>query len=186
VENTINWARGDDVDNENSSSAVRNDIFGDPLHSKPVAIDYGNDDIRILIGTNAGFLHMFRDDDVNNKVEESWAFIPSDLYGIVHPQREKLSGKEYGMDGPISVYSKNESLVSDDGDSVNDGIVDASQGDEVWAFTGMRRGGSNYYGFNITDPDSPELKWTIQGGKGEFAQLGQTWSKPQVAFIKAF
>jgi len=126
VENTINWARGDDVDNENSSSAVRNDIFGDPLHSKPVAIDYGNDDIRILIGTNAGFLHMFRDDDVNNKVEESWAFIPSELYGIVHPQREKLSGKEYGMDGPISVYSKNESLVSDDGDSVNDGIVDAS------------------------------------------------------------
>lgn len=187
VENTINWARGDDVDNENSSSAVRNDIFGDPLHSKPVAIDYGNDDIRILIGTNAGFLHMFRDDDVNNKVEESWAFIPSELYGIVHPQREKLSGKEYGMDGPISVYSKNESLVSDDGDSVNDGIVDASQGDEVWAFTGMRRGGRNYYGLDITKPDSPSLMWSIKGGVDSgFEELGQSWSKPQVAFIKAF
>ena len=186
LEDLISWARGTDVDNENSSSLVRNDIFGDPLHSKPIAIDYGNNDIRILIGTNAGFLHMFKDDDVNNRVEESWAFIPSALFNILKPLRNKESGKKYGMDGPISVYSKNESLVSDDGDSVNDGIVDASQGDEVWAFAGMRRGGSNYYGFNITAPDSPELKWVIQGGKGEFAQLGQTWSKPQVAFIKAF
>ena len=65
LKNTIDWARGVDVDNEFSSSAVRGDIFGDPLHSKPVAIDYGNDDIRILIGTNAGFLHMFKDDDTN-------------------------------------------------------------------------------------------------------------------------
>ncbi|MAF42827.1 MAG: pilin biogenesis protein [Parcubacteria group bacterium] len=186
VKETINWARGVDVDNENSSSSIRNDIFGDPLHSKPVAIDYGNDDIRILIGTNAGFLHMFKDDNTNNKVEESWAFIPSALYGIVNPQREKLPGKEYGMDGPISVYSKNESLVSNDGDTVNDGIVDASKGDEVWAFAGMRRGGNNYYGLNITDPDSPKLKWIIQGGEGGFTKLGQTWSKPQVAFIKAF
>lgn len=193
VEDTINWTRGDDVDNENSSSPVRNDIFGDPLHSKPVAIDYGNDDIRILIGTNAGFLHMFKDDDVKNEVEESWAFIPSALFNILKPLRNKESGKKYGMDGPISVYSKNESLVTkvdENGDetseTINDGIIDATAGDKVWAFAGMRRGGRNYYGFDITDPDSPELKWTIQGGKGEFAKLGQTWSKPQVAFIKAF
>ncbi|MGO2010682.1 PilC/PilY family type IV pilus protein [Pseudoalteromonas sp.] len=186
VKEIINWARGVDVDNENSSSSVRNDIFGDPLHSKPVAIDYGNGDIRILIGTNAGFLHMFKDDNVNNEVDESWAFIPSALFNILKPLRDEDSGKKYGMDGPISVYSKNEGLISDDGDSVNDGIVDASKGDEVWAFAGMRRGGNNYYSLNITDPDSPKLKWTIQGGEGEFTKLAQTWSKPQVAFIKAF
>lgn len=182
-EDLISWARGVDVDNENSSSSVRNDIFGDPLHSKPVAIDYGNDDIRILIGTNAGFLHMFKDDDKNNQVDESWAFIPSALFNILKPLKDKESGKKYGMDGPIAVYSKNESL---NGDNVNDGIVDSTKGDEVWAFAGMRRGGRNYYGFNITTPDSPELKWIIEGGKGEFTKLGQTWSKPQVAFIKAF
>ena len=50
LKNTIDWARGVDVDNEFSTSAVSGDIFGDPLHSKPVAIDYGNGDIRILIG----------------------------------------------------------------------------------------------------------------------------------------
>ncbi len=182
----IKWAMGidvDDEDNDGSNTDQRIDIFGDPLHSKPVAIDYGNDDIRILIGTNAGFLHMFKDDYTNNQVTESWAFIPSDLYDIIQPLRNEDTGKLYGMDGPISVYSKNDSLNSND---VNDGIVDATRGDKVWAFAGMRRGGRNYYGFNITDPDNPKLKWTIQGGEGEFAKLGQTWSKPQVAFIKAF
>lgn len=183
LENTINWARGVDVDNKNPTSEQRNDIFGDPLHSKPVAIDYGNNDIRILIGTNAGFLHMFKDDDINNEIKESWAFIPSALFKIIKPLKTKELGKQYGMDGPISVYSKNESL---NGDNINDGIVDATKGDKVWAFAGMRRGGNNYYGFDITSPDNPKLKWTINGGEGSFAKLGQTWSKPQVAFIKAF
>jgi len=183
LENTINWARGVDVDNKNPESEQRNDIFGDPLHSRPVAIDYGNNDIRILIGTNAGFLHMFKDDDVNNEVKESWAFIPSVLFKIIKSLRKAESGKQYGMDGPISVYSKNESLNSD---NVNDGIVNVSKGDKVLAFVGMRRGGKNYYAFDITAPDNPKLKWTIKGGEGDFTKLGQTWSKPQVAFIKAF
>ncbi|WP_213608675.1 PilC/PilY family type IV pilus protein [Pseudoalteromonas sp.] len=183
LDSTINWARGVDVDNENSGSTQRADIFGDPLHSKPVAIDYGNNDVRILIGTNAGFLHMFKDDDSKNEVTESWAFIPSALFNIIKPLRAKETGKVYGMDGPISVYSKNESL---DTDGKNDGIIDASKGDTVWAFAGMRRGGKNYYGLDITKPDSPSLMWSIKGGVADFKELGQSWSKPQVAFIKAF
>ncbi|WMS95375.1 PilC/PilY family type IV pilus protein [Pseudoalteromonas sp. HL-AS2] len=182
LKNTIDWARGVDVDNEFSTSAVRGDIFGDPLHSKPVAIDYGNGDIRILIGTNAGFLHMFKDDDTNNKVSESWAFIPSDLYKIIKPLREKESGKKYGIDGPISVYFNNKSL---NGNGLNDGTINANKGDQVWAAVGMRRGGRNYYGLDITKPDSPSLMWTIKGGEGKFKNLGQTWSKPQVAYIKS-
>jgi len=182
LKNTIDWARGVDVDNEFSSSAVRGDIFGDPLHSKPVAIDYGNGDIRILIGTNAGFLHMFKDDDTNNKVSESWAFIPSELYKIIKPLRKKESSKKYGIDGPISVYFNNQSL---NGDGLNDGTINATKGDQVWAAVGMRRGGRNYYGLDITKPDFPSLMWTIKGGEGEFKNLGQTWSKPQVAYIKS-
>ena len=182
LKNTIDWARGVDVDNEFSSSAVRGDIFGDPLHSKPVAIDYGNGDIRILIGTNAGFLHMFKDDDTNNKVSESWAFIPSELYKIIKPLREKESSKKYGIDGPISVYFNNKSL---NGEGLNDGTINATKGDQVWAAVGMRRGGRNYYGLDITKPDSPSLMWTIKGGEGKYKNLGQTWSKPQVAYIKS-
>ena len=182
LKNIINWARGYDNKQNSESDALRDDIFGDPLHSKPVAIDYGNDDIRILIGTNAGFLHMFKDDDTNNKVSESWAFIPSELYKIIEPLRDEHSTKEYGIDGPISVYFNNKSLNDKD---VNDGIVDAGRGHEVWAAVGMRRGGRNYYGLDITKPDSPSLMWIIKGGEVDFENLGQTWSKPQVAYIKS-
>jgi type IV pilus assembly protein PilY1 len=89
------------------------------------------------------------------------------------------------MDGPISVYFSNKSLNSE---GLNDGIIDASKGDAVWAFAGMRRGGKNYYGLDITNPNQPKRLWSkpIEGGKGDFTELAQTWSKPQIAYIKAF
>lgn len=183
----IEWAMGVDVDDEDrdgSKQDQRQDIFGDPLHSKPVAIDYGNDDVRLLIGTNAGFLHMFK--DAGNTVSESWAFIPSALYKIIKPLREnQAETKVYGMDGAISVYFSNKSL---NGEGLNDGTIDASKGDEVWAFAGMRRGGKNYYALDITAPNAPKKLWDkpIEGGKGDFTELAQSWSKPQIAYIKAF
>ncbi|MEL0640884.1 PilC/PilY family type IV pilus protein [Pseudoalteromonas aliena] len=183
----IKWAMGvdvDDADKDGSTKDQRHDIFGDPLHSKPVAIDYGNNDVRILIGTNAGFLHMFKDS--GNTINESWAFIPSALYDIIKPLRNNQADtKVYGMDGPISVYFDNKNSNED---SLNDGIIDATDGDEVWTFAGMRRGGNNYYALNITDPDNPKKLWDkpIEGGKGDFKELAQTWSKPQIAYIKAF
>lgn len=177
LQSTIDWARGIDVDNEDndsSSSDQRADIFGDPLHSKPVTIDYGNDDVRILIGTNAGFLHMFK--DAGSTVSESWAFIPSSVYKIIDPIRKNQADtKKYGIDGPITIYFD---------DANRDGVVNGS--DRVWAFFGMRRGGNNYYGLDITNPNAPSLKWIIQGGSGDFKELAQTWSAPTVSFVKAF
>ncbi|RZF92121.1 pilin biogenesis protein [Pseudoalteromonas sp. CO302Y] len=176
LQKTIDWARGIDVDNEDedaSSIDQRQDIFGDPLHSKPVTIDYGNDDIRILIGTNAGFMHLFQ--DKNDVLKESWAFMPSSLYKIVKPLRDNQSNtKVYGVDGPISVFFD---------DKNGDGIVNGS--DRVWAFFGFRRGGSYYYGLDITNPDSPSLMWNgpIVGGSADFKELGQSWSKPTVTYI---
>ncbi|MEG3757925.1 PilC/PilY family type IV pilus protein [Pseudoalteromonas carrageenovora] len=185
--NDIKWAMGIDVDDENGdgySDDYRSDIFGDPLHSKPLALDYGNDDIRILIGTNAGFLHMFKDS--GNTVSESWAFIPSALYDIIEPLRKNQADtKVYGMDGPLSIYFDNKNLNSD---GLNEGIIDASGDDKVWAFAGMRRGGKNYYALDVTDPNEPKTLWDkpIEGGKRGFEELAQTWSKPQIAYIKAF
>ncbi|MBQ4833060.1 pilin biogenesis protein [Pseudoalteromonas sp. MMG010] len=183
----VNWARGidvDDEDNDNSFSDNRLDIFGDPLHSKPVALDYGDGTIRILIGTNAGFIHMFS--DKGSTVDESWAFMPSSLFANIPPLRKNQENtKVYGMDGTISVYFNDQSLNEE---GVNDGVIDASKGDEVWAFSGMRRGGRNYYAIDISDPDNPKSLWKtpIEGGSEDFKELGQTWSKPQIAYIKAF
>ncbi|KZN45593.1 pilus assembly protein [Pseudoalteromonas luteoviolacea] len=178
ISNTINWSRGqdvDDADGDNSRTDRRKDIFGDPLHSRPVSIDYGNGDLRVIVGTNAGFLHMFKDN--GNTVTESWAFIPDSLLDILKPLKDrKRDTKLYGMDGPITVYfwDKNDS-----------GVVDS--GEKVWLIAGMRRGGNEYYAFDITVPDLPKLMWggPIKGGSGTFAELGQTWSKPIVSFITA-
>lgn len=183
----ISWARGMDVDNEDgdaSSVDQRANIFGDPLHSKPVSIDYGDGNIRILVGTNAGFLHMFN--DKGDSIEEEWAFIPAELLKNIPALRtNQANTKVYGMDGPISVFFNNKSLNSD---GLNDGVIDATKGDEVWAFAGMRRGGENYYALDISSPDKPKQLWSkpIVGGSDGFEYLAQTWSKPQIAYIKAF
>lgn len=186
-ESDISWARGVDVDNEDgddSSVDQRINIFGDPLHSKPVSIDYGDGSIHILVGTNAGFLHMF--EDKGDTVEEKWAFTPAALLKNIPALRSNLANtKVYGMDGPISVFFNNKGSNSE---GLNDGVIRASDGDEVWAFAGMRRGGKNYYALDISDPKKPKKLWNkpIVGGSEEFKYLAQTWSKPQIAYIKAF
>ncbi|RZM85228.1 pilus assembly protein [Pseudoalteromonas rubra] len=174
----INWSRGIDVNDENNNNSTqdrRSAIFGDPLHSRPVTIDYGNGDQRVIVGTNAGFLHMFKDN--GDTVTESWAFVPGSLLDILKPQMDRQDDtKLYGVDGPITVYFW---------DKNDDGKV--GSGERVWLIVGLRRGGNEYYGFDITSPDNPKLLWggPIKGGVAPYKQLAQTWSKPQVTFIKA-
>ncbi len=91
---------------------------------------------------------MFEDKNEGASIEESWAFIPYELYkGLRHLKNKTADKKVYGMDAPPAVYF-------DDKDG--DGIVEP--GDRVWAFFGMRRGGSSYYAFDISNPDAPVLK----------------------------
>jgi type IV pilus assembly protein PilY1 len=48
----------------------------------------------------------------------------------------------------------------------------------------MRRGGRNYYALDVTNPDAPKVLWTIKGGTGDFAELGQSWGRPIPGRIK--
>lgn len=180
LQGIMSWARGIDVndeDKDNNYSERREAIFGDPLHSKVVSINYGTEsspNIRLVIGTNAGFLHMFKDE--GNTMTESWAFIPESLLPILKSQKDKKEDtKLYGVDGHATIYHD---------DKNGDNLV--SSGDKVWLFVGMRRGGNQYYAFDITNPDSPKIMWggPITGGSGDFAKLGQTWSKPLVTHIE--
>lgn len=171
------WSRGVDIydeDNDGLTTDTREDVFGDPLHSKPVTIDYGNNDVRILIGTNAGYLHMFKDQ--NDVLTETWAFIPRSLYKIIKPLRDNdKNTKVYGVDGPISIFFD---------DKNKNGVVD-TRTDRVWAFFGLRRGGNEYYALDITNPNRPQIMWggPIVGGSGDFKELAQSWSKAQVTYI---
>lgn len=171
----IDWHRGIDVDDEDkdtSKTDMRYDVFADPLHSKPLVINYGTS-IRIVIGTNAGVLHMFEDNTNNDTVTESWAFMPKEFFGNVKSLRDNYSGasKIYGIDGKITSYIKDEN---------GDGIVNGT--DKVYIFFGLRRGGSSYYAMDVTSPDSPSILWHIDSSSSGFGELGQSWSQPKVTY----
>ncbi len=176
LDNLFNWAKGVDVDDEDADSNVtelRSDIMGDPLHSKPLAISYGDGDVRVLVGTNAGSVHMFKDS--GDTVSEEWSFIPYELYPNLAALRDNTAGeKVYGMDGSPIIYFK---------DGNGNRIVDGAE--KVWAFIGMRRGGSAYYAFDISVPSDPSLLWSSELSSSDpgFSEMGQSWSKPKIAFI---
>lgn len=177
IDEYLAWAKGkdiDDVDEDNDKNENRPDVFGDPLHSKPLVINYGSK-VYILVGTNQGVLHFFEDNDAANTVSEKWAFMPKSLFSNIKPLRDNYSStdKVYGVDGPITAH-----IVDTNGD----GVVDTADGDEVWVFFGLRRGGNSYYALNLKNPDTPTLMWTKKTDSGTFKDLGQTWSQPKVIY----
>lgn len=175
----IDWAKGadvDDEDNDNSTNDMRDDVFGDPLHSKPLVINYGgasasSQDVRIVIGTNAGALHMF--EDAGSTVNEKWAFMPKEFFNNITKLKNNSSNdnKVYGIDGTAVAYTE---------DSNNDNIVD-----KAYVFFGLRRGGTSYYGLDVSDKNAaPELLWKKDQSDTGFSRMGQTWSTPKIAFSK--
>ncbi|MFT2091600.1 PilC/PilY family type IV pilus protein [Paraglaciecola sp. 2405UD69-4] len=159
----LKWARGVDIkddDNDGSTSDARLSM-GDPIHSQPVIVNYSTTDSAVLVATNHGFLHSF-DPDTG---EENFAIIPKELLVNLYDLYQDSSSFShiYGLDGDM---------------------VLRTEGSNIYLYVGMRRGGDNYYAFDITNKSSPKLLFKIDGGQGDFAKLGQTWSKPTVTQIK--
>ena len=166
-------------------------MLGDPLHSQPLAINYGargggydasNPDIRLMMGTNDGLMHMFRNTTPSALEDgsESWAVIPREVIPILDRLRFNIASipaHPTGSDGSPAVYTSDVNF---------DGNIIKSDGDVAYAYFGLRRGGKSYYAFDVTDPDAPELLWTLSKGApgSDFAELGQTWAKPQVGRVK--
>lgn len=164
----LRWARGHDEKAENSSSNTSGTRahVGDPLHSSPAVVHYANRTV-VFFGTNEGFLHGI---DSSNG-EEIFSFVPKELLRNLPAlfANDRVVKHTYGLDGAITVWH-------DDKEPNKDGIVNGT--DKVYLYVGMRRGGRDYYAFDITNPDTPKFIWQIEGGSPEFPQLGQTWSKP--------
>ncbi|ABE55995.1 type IV pilin biogenesis protein, putative [Shewanella denitrificans OS217] len=171
----FDWLKGADVDDDNANNnrtENRRDIMGDPLHSKPLALNFGSEstpDIRVILGTNHGFLHMFK--DAGTTVTESWAFMPYELLPNIRPLKANVpSGVHsvYGMDSSPVAYVKRSASGSIE---------------KAWLFVGMRRGGKSYYAIDITNPDNPSFMWKVDANSAGMSELGQTWAKPVIAFI---
>ncbi|TXS91369.1 hypothetical protein FV139_16730 [Parahaliea maris] len=189
----IKWIRGIDAYDEDGDTVytdVRPWLMMDPMHSRPLVINYGaregtsytanNPDIRLFFGTNDGIFHGIKNTETNGNEsgKETFAFIPLEL---LHWQKTLAANfaqiaepHPYGMDG-IAV-----SYVYDDD---RDGNIEPTDGDYVWVFIGQRRGGDGLYAFDLTDPDDPELMWKVTSGTSGFEQLALTFSTPQAVTL---
>lgn len=184
TKDTIDWARGVDVDDKYVSDN-RDWYLGDAIHSRPLALNYGattgysnsNPNIRLFMGTNDGFFHIFENTSTSGSEsgKEVFAFIPRESLDVLKKIRENNGSNRhpYGVDGePVALVN----------DKDNDGTIES--GEEVYVYVGMRRGGNSYYALDVSDPSAtPKLQWKITQG-GDFAELGMTFSTPVVTKVK--
>lgn len=159
----LKWARGVDVlddDGDGDTTDVRLQM-GDPIHSQPVIVNYSATDSAVIVATNHGFLHSI-DPDTG---EENFSVIPKDLLVNLHDIYLDNSSFNhiYGLDGDL---------------------VFRDTGTHKYLYVGMRRGGNNYYVFDISSKTSPSVVFEIKGGSTGFEKLGQTWSRPTITKIK--
>lgn len=146
----------------------------------------------VFYGDNRGFLHAINagelssDDDLENANntggKELWAFAPKEFLknaAFFYDNTETIAGDGYrwGFDGDITLY--------------RDKLIGAPS--KVYLFAGMRRGGKNYYGLDVSKAHIgtstaterlPKIKWIIEGGAGDFADMGETWSGMATGKVK--
>ena len=186
LDTLVAWARGTDVYDEDSDGNITENrpwILGDILHSQPLVVNYGalgsftktNPDLRLVVGTNAGFVHMFG----NDNGQEDWAFFPKELAPVLRQRAiNPLSSEHvYGVDNTAVVYTK---------DVGRDGTISASDGDKAYVYLTLGRGGRAIYALDISNPDSPTFLWMIDNTSTGFGELGQTWSRPAVTTIPGY
>jgi Tfp pilus tip-associated adhesin PilY1 len=205
-ENLIAWVRGrDNKDNENGGTVttdVRASVHGDVLHSRPAVVNYNrnstttttdDNDVYVFYGANDGMLHAIKGGSLaSGGGREQWAFIPEEFFGKLKRLRDQTPGissstpRDYFFDGPMGVYTL---------DRNRDGKYVAADGDKVYLYIGMRRGGRIYYALDVSEPNAPKLLWrkgcskaTGSGSTGGcdagYDEIGQTWSEPKLGYLK--
>lgn len=176
----VTWLAGSGLDN--------NDVFGDPIHFKTLAIHYGDvngdgdkadhdddpetDDVYmaipgtrelyVLVGTNRGLLHMF-EYITGGTLVHKWAFFPKELERLVPALRNGNLASSYNMVNHFyGIDGAPSVFIYDAG---KDGKIKpdadaANANDRVLLYFGLRRGGATYYALDITAPATPKLLWS--------------------------
>jgi type IV pilus assembly protein PilY1 len=179
----------DDERPDGDTTTRRPSLHGDVVHSRPVAINYGDfasPEVVVFYSGNDGVLRAIngnRSSTIGSVPagRELWSFVPPEFFKQIKRIREndtqyKFFGnddvdakpKPYGLDGSITSY------IDDD---------------NTWLYVTARRGGRVLYAFDVTDitttPSSPTLMWKVGCPNldddvgctsAAFEALGQTWS----------
>ncbi|ENW22478.1 pilus assembly protein [Acinetobacter haemolyticus] len=160
----------------------------------------------LLFGSTQGLLHVV---DKNGK--EVFAFAPHEMMenypGAFLSENSTAGGVNnlfYGVDAPWTAHtqyvakSDNTLTVKDSGRTVketDDGEAIALKGLQ-WVYGGLRMGGNSYYALDLSDLDTPRLKFHIDPVNAKIykssttatnvtalSHMGQSWSKPTIAYV---
>jgi Tfp pilus tip-associated adhesin PilY1 len=198
--NTVNYISGQEPSpitervGAKSGTGVRPTVHGDVIHSRPLPLTYppwATPSVTVFYGANDGTLRAV--DGATGK--EHWAFIAPESFGtlqrlvdnspmISYPNQPvgvvpTPTPKDYFFDGSTGAYQTQDGLTT-------------------WIFPTMRRGGRMIYGLDVSASSgtTPAYKWKAgcpnlandtgcaDGTGAAMAGIGQTWSTPNVAFIR--
>ncbi len=172
AETLLKWLRGydvDDLDGDSTTTDPRPWLMGDPIHSRPIAVNYGdtgtsytqdNPNLRIFFGDNDGFFRALKDASSGTQAtgKELFSFMPRELMKNTKTLRANnaADAHPYGVDGaPVAL------VIDLDGD----GNIETVDGDKVYIYFGLRRGGRSYFALDVSDPSdsvTPSLLWKIR------------------------
>lgn len=211
--NTINWARGADIANEDGDGATndtRASMHGDVVHSRPVALNYNTinePQVVVYYSGNDGMLRAINGNrpDIDDRVdpdngsiepgEEIWSFMPPEFYPHITKLRDNTSQLKVpasGTSAPATGIAKPYGI---------DGPITAFEGDmpgvgtdQKYLFAGMRRAGRAVYAFDVTSITSPQLLWkkgcpniaNDAGCTADWSGIGQTWSQPNLMYALGY
>jgi type IV pilus assembly protein PilY1 len=134
--------------------------------------------VRIYVGANDGMVHAFDD----STGQETWAFIPKDVY---RPDATGLGALAY-QDGGLPAFKHHYFVDS------SPRIVDVDLGGQNWASLlvgGLGKGGRSYYALDVTDPTTiideasvaSKFKWEFTDNN-----MGCSYMRPMIAKSRAF
>ena len=180
--------------------------------------DTTNRDDYVLFGTTQGVLHVVKagkSDEIttvgNTAGQEIFAFVPQEMLAaqgkafLDPPQTvsgtasaDGMNNLYYGVDGAWTAHTEYVYNNTDDTFRVYD--TSTSKTGKQWVYGGLRMGGRSYYSLDLTNLDSPAVKFRINPVTSSvdgfatpsdqttryanLAKMGQSWSKPTIANVQ--
>ena len=179
--------------------------------------DTTNRDDYILFGTTQGVLHVVKagkSDEIttvgNTAGQEVFAFVPQEMLAaqgkaFLDPPQTVVEGSTtngmnnlyYGVDGAWTAHTEYVYNNVDETFKVYDTSLKYGK---QWVYGGLRMGGRSYYALDLTNLDSPAVKFRINPVTSSvdgfatpsdqttryanLAKMGQSWSKPTIANVQ--
>lgn len=185
------YGRAPGKDEKADANGVRPSLHGDVIHSRPLAINYGEGkDVYVYYGANDGLLRSIKAEEG----AEQWSFIAPEHYSKIqrlYDDSPKVAFPNQSSTATPAPQPKTYFFDGSIGQIVN--YNDENVADLAYIYPSMRRGGRMVYAFNVTDPVSPALLWRFgcpnltnnDSCTTGYETIGQTWSTPIGGYIAA-